>query len=359
MSKKGAIVIVGCALAAYYLGWLRLSEIRYEANLLAASSTPSHTQHIDTPEPLKAIYMTSYVAGVEDWRQKILKLIAETELNAIVIDIKDYTGVLVTKRAPDIAEYIKELHEHNVYVIGRISVFQDQKYVSDHPELAVLRKDNGGVWRDRKGIAWLDPGSKEVWDYVIGMAKESYAAGFDEINFDYIRFPSDGDMDNIYYPHVDPTLSRPAQMKLFYAYLDKELRSAGIPISADLFGQTATNLDDMGIGQLLENALPHFDFICPMVYPSHYARNFGGWSDPNLVPGEIVRYSMITASARVIAASSSPYKLRPWLQDFDYGGDYGPNEVRAQIEGVYDAGLTSWMLWDPGVKYTPAALLPS
>ncbi|HEY4504784.1 MAG TPA: putative glycoside hydrolase [Candidatus Paceibacterota bacterium] len=340
-----------------YFGHLWPSDMVYRASTREPINyKPNRVKHIATPEPAKAVYMTSYVAGVKSWRGKILKLIDDTELNSLVIDIKDYTGVSVGERTPDIKDFIKELHEHDVYVIGRVSVFQDQKYVKEHPELAVLRKDNGNVWRDGKGIAWLDPGSLDVWDYIVGIARDYYEMGFDEINFDYIRFPSDGDMNNISYTFASSTRSKSNQMKLFYEYLDHELRMKGIPISADLFGMTTSNTDDLGIGQVLENALEHFDYVAPMVYPSHYPPHFNGWPDPNKVPGEVVNYALVKAVTRALVASSSPDKIRPWLQDFDYGGNYGEKEVRAQINAVYDAGLTSWMLWDPGVKYTPGAL---
>jgi hypothetical protein len=312
------------------------------------------TKHILTPDPVRAIYMTSYVADVPEWRERIAKLIDDTELNALVLDIKDYTGVLIVERAPDIKEYIQDLHDRNIYVIGRLSVFQDQRYVKEHPELAVKRKDNGGVWHDRKGIAWIDAGSHEAWDYIVGIAKDYYEMGFDEINFDYIRFPSDGDMSNVLYTHAG-TSTRVIVMSNFYKYLNTNVRALGIPTSADFFGMTTVNKDDLGIGQLLESALPHFDFIAPMVYPSHYPPQFIGYANPNKVPYEIVNYSMVKAVERAIAASSSPAKLRPWLQDFDYGGDYGEAEVRAQKNAVYDAGLNSWMMWDAGVKYTPEA----
>ncbi len=356
-------------LVILYVAWVRPVAFQYDTNIPAPEKVEKKVVHTITPEPVKALYMTSYVAAVPTWREKILKLIDDTELNALVIDIKDYTGVNVLERAPDIADFIEELHKHNVYVIGRVSVFQDQQYVREHPEYAVRRKDNGdlpageaGVWRDRKGIAWLDPSSHEVWDYIVGIARNSYyKLGFDEINFDYIRFPSDGDMSNVYYEYssTSASVSKSDKMKSFYKYLDQELRSESIPISADLFGMTTTNTDDLGIGQVLENALMHFDYVSPMVYPSHYPPTFNGWANPNKVPYEIVNFSMIKAATRASLASTSPYKLRPWLQDFDYGGDYGEAEVRAQIQAVYDAGLTSWMLWDPGVKYTPSALNPA
>ena len=163
-------------------------------------------------------------------------------------------------------------------------------------------------------------------------------------------------MANVAYTYGSSTMPKADRMREFYAYLSSELRPEGIPISADLFGMTTTNSDDLGIGQILENALVHFDYVAPMVYPSHYPPTFNGWANPNKVPGELIYYVMNKAVEKAVAASSSPYKLRPWLQDFDYGGDYGDVEVRAQKQGVYDAGLTSWMMWDPGVKYTPKAL---
>ena len=350
----GVVILAG--VSVFSLAQIKLKPNVYESASLGNIKPKEKVVHISTPEPVRALYMTVYVANVPKWRNNILKLINETEINSLVIDIKDYTGVLISERAPDIEDYINILHEHGVYVIGRLSVFQDQRYVKEHFEFAVKRKDNGQVWRDKKGIAWLDPNSKEVWKYVVGLAKDSYAQGFDEINFDYIRFPSDGDMTNVFYTHGSSTMSKADQVKEFSAYLSGELRSEGIPISADLFGMTTTNSDDLGIGQILENALAHFDYVAPMVYPSHYPPSFNGWVDPNKVPYEIVYYSMNKAVERAVAASSSPRKLRPWLQDFDYGGNYGEAEVRAQKMAVYDTCLTSWMLWDPGVKYTPSAL---
>jgi len=354
----------------YYAVFVRSAEVTYSSTDVTPASVivaePPSIRHIDTPTPVRAVYMTSYVAGVTDWREDIKSLIDDTELNAIVIDIKDYTGVLLIERAKDIEEYIQELHNTGIYVIGRLSVFQDQRYVKEHPELAVKRKDNGDVWRDRKGITWIDPGSHIAWDYVVDMAKEYYSLGFDEINFDYIRFPSDGDMSNVSYVHAG-TSTRAIVMNNFYSYLNQQLRGEGIVISADLFGMTTTNKDDLGIGQVLESALKHFDFVAPMVYPSHYPPQFNGWANPNLVPGKIVAFSMERAVARAdeldymasttgITASTTSKKLRPWLQDFQYGGHYGEIEIRAQKQAVYDVGLDSWMMWDPAVKYTESAL---
>ena len=170
--------------------------------------------HIKTPEAVKAIYMSSWVAGTPSFREKLVKIADETEINSIIIDIKDYTGKIAFKvedemlqevgsvenRISDVREFIARLHDKGIYVMGRISVFQDPYYVSKYPEFAVRRESDDGIWEDYKGISWLDAGSKQVWDYTVAIAKESYNIGFDELNFDYIRFPSDGDMYDIKYP---------------------------------------------------------------------------------------------------------------------------------------------------------------
>lgn len=327
--------------------------------------------HIETPEPLKAIYMSSWVAGTPSIREGLVKLIEDTELNAVVIDIKDYTGKIsfevsdtelqkigsAEKRVSDMKEFIAWLHKKNIYVIGRIAVFQDPYMVKHRPDLAVKRKSDGAVWKDYKGISWLDASSREVWDYAVLIGRESYNLGFDELNFDYIRFPSDGNMKDISYP-LSESKQKSEVIRNFFEYLSLNLRQSGVKISADLFGMTATNKDDLNIGQVLENALPYFDYIAPMVYPSHYPPGFNGYGDPNKYPYEVVNFSMSEAVKRTNEASTTPLKLRPWLQDFDYGGNYDVKEVKAQIKATYDSGLTSWMLWSPSNKYTKGALEP-
>ena len=326
--------------------------------------------HMDTPEPLKALYMTSWVAGTPGIRERVIKLVEETEANALVIDIKDDTGKISflpndpylqeigagEDRIADIDEFFEELHEKGIYIIGRVSVFQDPHLVKVRPDLAVRRASTGEVWGDRKGLTWLDAGASEVWDYVIAIARESYSRGFDEINFDYIRYPSDGDTDDISYPFAGDR-PRHVVMGEFYSYLGYELQDDPFPISADLFGMVTTERNDMGIGQLLEVALPHFDYIAPMVYPSHFGPGVYGVAKPAEEPYAIIHHAMSTAVARAIAASSTPAKLRPWLQDFDLGAVYTADMVRAQIQATYDAGLTSWMMWDPSNRYTRGGLL--
>ncbi len=325
--------------------------------------------HIPTPEPVKGIYMTSWVAGTKDWRNKLVEMIDETELNAIVIDVKDYTGrisfevsdpVLKSigaeeKRVSDIREFIEELHQKNIYVIARISVFQDAYLAKKRPDLAVKRKD-GKVWKDFKGIAWLNPASQEVWDYTVKIAKETEAVGFDELNFDYIRYPSDGNMKDIVLPFASGAATKAESMKIFFAYLQKELQPLKIPLSADLFGMTTSNNDDLNIGQILEYAEPYFDYICPMIYPSHYPSTFQGYKNPASHPYEIILFALQKGSAKLLIASSTPAKLRPWLQDFDLGATYDAEMVRKEKQAVYDSGLTSWLLWNAANKYTRGAL---
>jgi len=366
---------------------------------VVATSTPEKEEigfvatHIKTPKSVKAIYMTSWVAGSKEIRSGLVKIADTTEINSIVIDIKDYTGQIafpvediylqsfdsVEKRVTDIRDFIATLHKKGIYVIGRISAFQDPVMVKLKPELAVRRASDGGVWKDYKGITWLDAGAKDVWKYLAAIGKEAYLDGFDEINFDYIRFPSDGNMKDISYPFSE-NKSKSEIMREFFAYMEKELRPTGAVLSADLFGMTSTNTDDLNIGQLLENVLPYFDYISPMVYPSHYPPNFMGFAKPAEKPYEVVKFSMDAAVRRTIATTTSialfgeqpistttkPFvykkssydaqKIRPWLQDFNLGATYTADMVRKQIQATYDAGLDSWMIWNASNHYTVAAL---
>ena len=325
--------------------------------------------HIETPDFVRGIYMTSWVASTREWRANMVKMIKETELNSIIIDVKDYSGRVAFEtsdpeikkigseeiRINDAKEFLQSLHDKGIYAIARISVFQDPYMVKQRPDLAVKRK-NGEVWEDYKGLAWLDPCSKEVWDYIIRIAKETEHVGFDELNFDYIRFPSDGNMKDIAYDFCAPEISKEDLMEEFFLYLSENLKDTGIPLSADLFGMVTVNTDDLNIGQVLEKTAPYFDFIAPMVYPSHYPTGYMGYKNPALYPYEIVLDGMNEASKRLIAASSTPSKLRPWLQDFDLGAEYDTEMIRKQKQAVYNAGLDSWMLWNASNKYTREAL---
>lgn len=381
----------------------------------------SVVKHVPLPKNVKSIYMTSCVAGTPSFRTKLVELIRETEINSVVIDIKDYSGTISFPAASpewdsawqnarcgtrDMPELIQLLHDHNIFVIGRITVFQDPLYAPSHPELAVLRSDQTTVWKDGKGLSFIDVAAKPYWDHIINLAKDSYNIGFDELNFDYVRYPSDGNMSDTYYPQSvagQYKMDRQANLEAFFKYLNEKLdeeerfaefkhentgRASNTPYtSADLFGMTTTNFDDLSIGQVQDRAAPYFDFIAPMVYPSHYPNDYLGLGNPNDHPYKIVNHAMQVGVDRMVSSTtkmqgflhtpitttnasgtvtetgmySKPVytadKLRTWIQDFDYGGDYDATDVRAQIQASYDAGVNSWMLWAPSNIYTKAALL--
>ncbi|MCF7843497.1 putative glycoside hydrolase [Candidatus Gracilibacteria bacterium] len=341
-----------------------------KSNIVTATATPVRVvTHIKTPENVKSVYMSSWVAGTPSIRAKMVKLIDETELNAIVIDVKDNTGVVSWDgRIRDLEDFIDELHSKNIYVIARISAFQDPIYVKQYPDEAVHSKKTGGIWKDHKGIPWVDTGSKKMWKYVEDLSKESYARGFDEVNLDYIRFPTDGALSDMTFPISGKGgvfVNKPAIIGEFYRYITDSLRKDGIPVSGDLFGIIMVTKADIAVlGQDMHVALQTFDYVAPMIYPSHFYAGTAGYQKPALYPGEIISYSMNlglkiadeVASSTGQATSTIRAKYRPWYQDFDMGATYTAEMVRAQIDAGEKIGIKSWMLWDPANKYTQSAL---
>lgn len=327
--------------------------------------------HIETPEKLKAIYISSWVAGTTSFRDSLIKIIDETELNAVVIDIKDSTGKIsfqienddiknigsAENRIRNIENLIDLLHSKNIYIIGRISVFQDLYLAKLKPEWAIKKISDGKVWQDRKGLSFLDPTNTNVHKYILAIAQESYNLGFDEINLDYIRYPSDGNMKDINY-NLKQGQNRSDNIESFFKYISGELKKdQNIPLSGDLFGLTTEVTDDMGIGQLWQKALPYFDYLCPMIYPSHYPSGHAGYSNPASYPYQVIDRALKGAIAKTEQAGYKISKIRPWLQDFDMGAKYTKELVRAQIKATNDNKIESWMLWDPSNKYTKEALI--
>lgn len=376
--------------------FLLVKEINLNLSFNAEPENNLPQKLSNPPEIIKAIYITASTAGSETRLKEIIDLIKNTELNAIVVDIKDYSGyVLYDSKAPiveslgsqkaiikDLNKLINTLHDENIYVIARISVFQDPILAQKRPDLAVQSKKSGTTWKDRKGLSWVDPTAPEVWNYIISIALEANRRGFDELNFDYIRFPSDGALSDMVFPYYDETKSKSEALEDFFSYLSSNLRFKNIKISADLFGLTTVDAGDLGIGQKLEVAAQYFDYLCPMVYPSHYANGFLGFSNPAEHPYEIVKDSMENAQKRLdvldlklnsvttttteevvsSASQSKVAKLRPWLQDFDLGADYTENMIRLQKKAVSDVLLgddfVGWLFWDPKNIYTSSAFDP-
>lgn len=329
--------------------------------------------HVKKPETIKAIYLTAYSAGTKRFDQ-LLELIKETELNAMVIDIKTGSGSIAfepvnqnLKKYSDtnvlidnLDEIVKKAHDAGVYLIARNFVFQDPAVVKKHPAWAVQDK-YGGVWRDWRGVTWLDPAVQGVWDYNVELSKEIYSRGFDEINFDYIRFPSDGNLSRMKFDYWDGK-DRYKTMEEFYSYLDENLRKKGIIISADLFGLTCCNTGIPSIGQNVIDTLKYFDAVGQMVYPSHYYNGFIGLGNPASFPYEVVKYSLDETNKQIEKFKlDNPDielgTLRPWLQDFDLGAIYDAQKVRAQIQATYDANGSGWMIWNARNVYTEDAFL--
>lgn len=248
---------------------------------------------------------------------------------------------------------IKKLRDEEIYTIARIVVFQDPELAKIRTDLALRDKNTGQIWRDFRGIPWLDPASKEVWNYNIVLARTALKKDFDEVNFDYVRFPSDGILSNIAYPIWDGKGEKYEVIREFFNYLSQELKLHNKFLSVDLFGLVLTRDDGLGIGQRLIDAADNFHFICPMVYPSHYYQGFEEFSEPAKHPYEVI-YRSLSKGREVLEGSSS--RLRPWLQDFDQGAVYDESMVKLEIEATHDAEAFGWLLWNPYNVYTREAL---
>ena len=327
--------------------------------------------HVKTPEVVRGIYMSQCVAGAPQLRAGLVKFVEDSSLNAIVVDIKDFSGgiafptndPLLSKNvshecgAYDMKDFVASLHQKGIYVVGRITVFQDPTYTKQHPTEAV-QSSKGGVWKNNGGLSFVDVGAKPFWDYIVRLSQVSYAQmGFDELNFDYIRYPSDGPLSEAVYTHSKDK-TRTEALEEFYKYLHAELQPSGSEIgtnapviSADMFGMVSSHSDDLGIGQVLESAFPHFDYIYPMIYPSHYPKGFDGYQNVNAHSSDIVYNESKAAAERAVAAGYAASKIRPWLQSFDYPVAYTPAMVKGEIDAAKRGGLDSYVFWDAANKY--------
>lgn len=326
---------------------------------------------------VKGIYMTGNTVAYKERFDKLIDLVKTTEINAVVIDVKDdnglmtyssslpdvaFTGANKNVRIKDINAVMKVLRDNDIYAIARIVTFKDRIAGDRYANLAV-KNTSGGIWRDRHGMSWLNPYNKDSWDYIVDIAEEAAAIGFDEIQFDYVRFPTDGNVKIIDYGSSAAGKSKAQAIAEFLSYGRERLSKKGVVVSADVFGLVTTTKDDMNIGQHLESIAASVDVICPMVYPSHYGKGSYGVAEPDFEPYKIVNRSMQVAQERINAITGTGQKavLRPWLQDFTASylpryKKYGPAEVRAQIDATYAAGAEEWLLWNAGNKFTSGAL---
>ncbi len=351
--------------------------------IITPTATLTHTAptvESDRPTYIKGLYMTYHAVGHDELRNHALDLIDQTELNALVLDIKGDLGVITYKsdvitataiganEAPMIADweaFMAEMAERDIYTIARIVVFKDNYLARAHPEWAV--KDGAGnLWFDGENLPWLEPFHEEVWDYNIALAVEAARRGFDEVQFDYIRFPTDGYIGNIVYSQpADRPEARTQAITGLLAKADAALAPYPTKLSADVFGYTTWYEGDFQIGQDLTLMAPYLDVISPMLYPSTYGYGLPGLPEYSFAvahPYQIVYQSMLRGMSRV-KATNPDIIVRPWIQDFpDYAFDgriYSPQEIRAQMFAAYDSGGGGWLLWDPRVRYTREALVTS
>ncbi len=357
-------ITVGGSLASYGRGVLTAI-----ADFDTSISIEEKSIHREKPKKIvsKGLYLTAYSASNPKKRAEIIDLIRRTELNTVVIDIKDYSGYVLydsaipmvrdlkTKKVivKDMRAVISEFKKAGIYVIARQTVFQDPVLANAKPEWAI-KVAGGGLWKDFKGLSWVDPTVHDIWKYNMSIAKEAIKLGFDEVNFDYVRFPSDGNIKTAVY--ADLQGDKAATMKSFYSFVQQQMKDQPAYTSFDLFGLVLESHDfDMNIGQKLTSALDQVDYICPMTYPSHYPAGYLSFSNPADHPYEVVHNGLV--KSEVIMQTAQRSKLRPWVQAFNLGAVYDADKIRAQIQAIEESDYSAgWLLWNASNRYTDAGL---
>lgn len=325
----------------------------------------------EPPAVVRGIYLNRWVFG----RQKfydLIRLADTTEINAFVIDVKDATGELTypsavpaavqigANRAPSVRDprdRLAVLRQRGIHAIARIVVARDPLLARGKADWAI-HDTKGGLWIDGLGEPWVDAFNDSVWIYSAQLAEEAVLMGFDEVQFDYIRFPDEppARLSRTVYPARSDGESKRAAVRRNVRLLRERVAALGVPFTLDIFGLTSSAKGDLGIGQVWEDLAGEADVVLPMVYPSHYRRGSYGIAHPNASPYETVRAALRDAIARSDAMPRSA-KIRPYLQSFSiFRVRYGAAEVRAQIEATERLGLTDWVLWNSSGNYPPTAL---
>lgn len=348
---------------------------------VAAVSNNVVNQEIDndheiTTREVKGIYVTAKEAG-SDKLSELVDLADNKEINAFVIDIKDDFGRVTYSMEspqvkkigadhsfiPNIHKLMKTLKEKDVYPIARIVAFKDPYLAEQKKELAIKNKD-GKVYRDKDGLCWVNPYKKEVWNYLIEIATAASEVGFREIQFDYIRFSTDSKLKQADFGAEAKGKSKEDIIIEFTKYACKKLKPLGVAVSADVYGAIInSSVDAKIVGQNYVEMSKYLDYICPMIYPSHFAEGNYGIDYPDLKPYELVK-KVLTTSSRVldkIPEGEHRAIVRPWLQDFTatwvkHHKKYGGKEIRDQINGVYAAGYKEWLLWNSRGSYSASGL---
>jgi hypothetical protein len=346
-------------------GRLKLRAPGYRRMEMVAETSPKVRL---IPFAPKALYLSSYGIASSTLRIPALQLIEKTELNALVIDVKGDRGLIAFRSAIPLATEIgaqqpiilknaapllASLKEKGIYTIARIVVFKDDLLARAHPEYAIKR-GSGEVWQDGEMLAWVDPNLSQVWDYNIAIAEEAAQLGFDEIQFDYVRFPA---IAGLVFSRENSQVNRVAAISGFLAAARQRLAPYNVFLAADIFGYVCWNSNDTGIGQQLEELAVHLDYLSPMLYPSGFNFGAGGYTNPMENPYEIISLSLEKARKRTGLAA---VRFRPWLQAFrDYAFDrrhFGAAAIRAQTAASDEFGSNGWMLWNARNVYSGAGL---
>ncbi|MEO8334348.1 MAG: putative glycoside hydrolase [bacterium] len=345
---------------------------------LVLGAPRSHAQPpltpIERPPVLRGLYVNRWAAlGERMW--ELIAVARRTEVNALVIDVKDDRGLVLYRSSVALAKEIgadttmpvsarrirgilDTMRSAGIFPIARIVVAKDPLLANAKREWAVQRRSDGTPWLDSDGKPWLDPHQRAVWAYAADLAAEAVALGFSEVQFDYVRFPDDPRLVRETRFPLAKGRVRATVIREQLAYLKERVAKLKVPMAIDVFGLTTTDSTDMGIGQRWEQFADQADIVLPMTYPSHYARGTYGISNPNASPYATIDHAMKDAKARNASVNPAPM-IVPWYQDFTMGAPrYGTTQVRAQMQAGYDNGVRSWILWNAGSKYTLSALRP-
>jgi hypothetical protein len=342
----------------------------YRAESVDVTKIPASGAKLSLPPFVpQAVYLSVYGIGSTKLRQAALALVQAGTVNTLVIDIKGDSGLVPYPSAvplvqqdgarrittiPDLAALVQMLHQKGIYVIARIVTFKDEPLATYRPDLAVHLSD-GTLFRDRQHLAWTDPFQPEVQNYNIAIAVEAAHAGFDEVQFDYLRFPDASQQLKFAGPTNEQ--QRVAAISGFLAEARRQLLPYNVYLSADFFGYVCWNHNDTGIGQNLNALEANVDYLSPMLYPSGFQFGIPGYTDPINHSYQIVYQSLAQAQLRL---NISPKRFRPWLQAFaDYAFDhrsFDANEVASQIKATTDFGSDGWMLWNPRNNYDNTGL---
>ncbi len=344
----------------------------------AEPSKAPEAQDMRIQAKVKGLYVTAKAAGSESIRDYLIEIADTTEINALVIDVKDDNGKITysmdspiaknikatSNAVSDMEELVKELQGKGIYVIARIVAFKDPYLAEQRHDLAI-KKTDGSLYRDNNGECWVNPYNKEVWDYLVEVASKAAATGFNEIQFDYIRFSTGKGMDKVDFGEEAKSKTKEEVILEFTKYAYEKLKPLGVFVSADVYGTIISSKTDAGlVGQNYVEMSKYLDYICPMIYPSHFGEGNYGVEYPDLEPFNIIRKVLTASKEKLEQIPEGEHRaiVRPWLQDFTatwlkHYMEYGGDELRLQIGGLYAAGYEEWLLWNAGCNYSVEGLI--